>query len=53
MYETRMTECCKLVNLNDWYFSCYTFLSICIPGEGNGCPLQYSCLENSIDIGAW
>ena len=23
------------------------------PGEGNGDPLQYSCLENSIDRGAW
>ena len=23
------------------------------PGEGNGHPLQYSCLENSIDWGAW
>ena len=23
------------------------------PGEGNGNPLQYSCLENSIDWGAW
>ena len=23
------------------------------PGEGNGNPLQYSCLENSIDGGAW
>ena len=23
------------------------------PGEGNGNPLQYSCLENSIDSGAW
>ena len=22
-------------------------------GEGNGTPLQYSCLENSIDGGAW
>ena len=22
-------------------------------GEGNGYPLQYSCLENSIDRGAW
>ena len=22
------------------------------PGEGNGCPLQYSCLENSTDRGA-
>ena len=22
-------------------------------GEGNGNPLQYSCLENSLDGGAW
>ena len=23
------------------------------PGEGHGNPLQYSCLENSMDRGAW
>ena len=23
------------------------------PGEGNGNPLQYSCMENFIDRGAW
>ena len=23
------------------------------PGEGNGTPLQYSCLENPMDGGAW
>ena len=23
------------------------------PGEGNGTPLQYSCLENPVDWGAW
>ena len=23
------------------------------PGEENGNPLQYSCLENSMDRGAW
>ena len=23
------------------------------PGEGIGCPLQDSCLENSMDRGAW
>ena len=22
-------------------------------GEGNGTPLQYSCLENTVDRGAW
>ena len=25
----------------------------CISGEGNGTPLQYSCLENPMDGGAW
>ena len=24
-----------------------------IPGEGNGNPLQYSCLQNPMDRGAW
>ena len=23
------------------------------PGEGNGCALQYACLENAMDRGAW
>ena len=23
------------------------------PGEGNGSPLQYSCLENAMEGGAW
>ena len=23
------------------------------PGEGNGNPLQYSCLKNTMDRGAW
>ena len=23
------------------------------PGEGNGNPFQYSCLENSMDRGSW
>ena len=31
--------------------------SLCIPrfsdGEGNGTPLQYSCLENPMDGGSW
>ena len=25
----------------------------CSPREGNGNPLQYSCLENPMDRGAW
>ena len=27
--------------------------SVRSPGEGNSYPLQYSCLENSMDIGTW
>ena len=27
--------------------------SVRSPGEGNGYPLHYSCLENSTDRGAW
>ena len=30
----------------------FDFLLSCI-GEGNGNPLQYSCLENPRDGGAW
>ena len=28
-------------------------LHSCLNGEGNGTPLQYSCLENPMDGGAW
>ena len=30
----------------------YGVLVIC-HREGNGTPLQYSCLENPMDVGAW
>ena len=30
-----------------------TGLKLNIHGEGNGNPLQYSCLENPMDRGAW
>ena len=36
---------------HDWATSLY-FSLLCI-GEGNGNPLQYSCLENLRDGGAW
>ena len=34
---------------------CLSFLLVCQldDGEGNGTPLQYSCLENPMDGGAW
>ena len=33
-------------------FNFFTFV-ILLQGEGNGTPLQYSCLENPMDRGAW
>ena len=38
---------------HDWATSLDYFTSYFITGEGNGKPLQYSCLENPIDRGAW
>ena len=36
---------------NKWYLN---GLFVCMyVGEGNGTPLQYSCLENPMDGGAW
>ena len=34
-------------------FKSYIFAILCIFREGNGTPLQYSCLENPMDGGAW
>ena len=31
----------------------YTLIIAILPGEGNGNPLQCSCLENPMDRGAW
>ena len=35
------------LQLQDW------MVPISLSGEGNGTPLQYSCLENPMDRGAW
>ena len=35
------------------FFLKYDIIYTCFNGEGNGNPLQYSCLENSMDKGAW
>ena len=31
----------------------FNMLTRFVTGEGNGTPLQYSCLENPMDGGAW
>ena len=36
------------------FMFCFVFISLTLVlGEGNGIPLQYSCLENPMDGGAW
>ena len=42
-----------LANAGDARFMGLTPESGSSPGEGNGIPLQCSCLENSMDRGAW
>ena len=45
----------KTIALTRWTFIGKEYLCflICCLGEGNGKPLQYSCLENPMDGGAW
>ena len=38
----------------EWWHCAWFLFSLCLPvGEENGNPLQYSCLENSMDREAW
>ena len=32
---------------------CWLLFILNVTGEGNGNPLQYSCLDNPMDKGAW
>ena len=49
----------KTIALTRWTFVAkvmtllFRILSRLVIGEGNGTPLQYSCLENPMDGGAW
>ena len=49
----------KTIALTRWTFVdkvmslLFNMLSRLVIGEGNGTPLQYSCLENPMDGGAW
>ena len=48
MWETRVHSCGEL--RSQYRIFLRTAL---VAGEGNGTPLQYSCLENPMDGGAW
>ena len=49
----------KTIVLTRWTFVgkvmslLFNMMSRLVIGEGNGTPLQYSCLENPMDGGAW
>ena len=47
----KLLACLKIIVLH----CCRLFGASCMvqPGEGNGTPLQYSCLESPMDGGAW
>ena len=47
-----MSTCTFPLNYNDQHVLKSSFLALS-PGEGNSTPLQYSCLENPMDGGAW
>ena len=61
-HEKRHLSSHACLNLSFQITKCHKaiyFLYLCrhlwspLPGEGNGNPLQYSCLENPMDGGAW
>ena len=51
----------QIVHLSIWYVlseklpkkKFFLVPAVWLVGEGNGNPLQYSCLENPMDEGAW
>ena len=47
MWYVYTTEYCSTIKMNE----IMSFAATC--GEGNGNPLQYPCLENPMDGGAW
>ena len=53
--DTYTSLCLKYITTEDLLFSAKLDLIFCsnLKGEGNGTPLQYSCLENPMDGGAW
>ena len=42
-----------ILNPDDHIMEDFFFLLVLAAGEGSGTPLQYSCLENPMDGGAW
>ena len=56
IYKDNLLPNSKLLLEAFWYLpiSVYNYVPVSMSvGEGNGNPLQYSCLENPVDRGAW
>ena len=45
--------CCSISNIKNSMQQNWTLIRHHLPGKGNGKPLRSSCLENSMDRGAW
>ena len=52
LYLGNCKQCCLKIGVRV-SFQISIFVSFAFIGEGNGTPLQYSCLENPMDGGAW
>ena len=53
IFSTKKEMICQAMEILGGNLNCSFHLVICRLGEGNGNPLQYSCLENPMDRGAW
>ena len=53
MKEPGRLQSMRLQRVRHNWVTSFFFLSVVPFGEGNGNPLQYSCLENPMDRGAW
>ena len=51
--KCHIVKMCVCVCVSVCPISFIYYVSMVLPGEGNGNPLQYSCLENPMDRGAW
>ena len=52
-YQLTINVKIYFLSLNSIPLTYMTHFILTFPGEGNGNPLQYSCLENPMDRGAW
>ena len=53
MRSVHLTYCEKSVQTSTLLFPGFDTVLVPRDGEGNGAPLQHSCLENPMDGGAW